>query len=272
MLSLGLSSFAVFVMLAGPAMAQATTGGRASYTIQSTKLGERRSVYVVPPHDYGETQSAHSVLVLLDAEDAFQFDAAVANVEFLASRGAIRPLIVVGLPNGRDRTHDLTPRPSRRTARGQRNAGGAAEMASFITDEVMPLVHSKYRTLPTTVLAGHSFGGLFALHVAASRPAAFAGIIAMSPALWWNESSAVNAYADSIAALTSPLRLFATSGGLEPDIDHTTRRFAVRLDSIKPQSLGFQYRRYPNDTHAMTPAASLVDGLRFIFARNGGLK
>ena len=253
--------------LTGRLLAQAPGGGRADYTIQSTKLGERRSVFVVPPRVYGENQSAHGVLVLLDAEDAFQFAAAVANVEFLASRGAMRPMIVVGVPNGRDRTRDLTPRPRGRTAREQRSAGGAAPMASFITDEVLPLVRSKYRTLPTTVLAGHSFGGLFALHVAASHPEAFTGIIAMSPALWWNESSAVAAYADSIAAVTSPLRVFATSGGLERDIDNTTRRFAARLDSIKPSTLAFQYKRYPNDAHAMTPAVSLIDGLRFIFAR-----
>ena len=265
--SLPVISLLCLTLATGRLLGQAAGSGRADYTIQSAKLGARRSVFVVPPHDYGENQSAHPVLVLLDAEDAFQFAAAVANIAFLASRGAIRPMIVVGVPNGRNRTYDLTPRASGRTVREQRNAGGAAAMAGFITDEVLPLVRSKYRTLPTTVLAGHSFGGLFALHVAASRPAAFTGIIAMSPALWWNESSAVVAYADSIAAVTAPLRVFATSGGLERDIDNTTRRFAARLDSIKPPTLAFQYKRYPNDTHAMTPASSLIDGLRFIFAR-----
>ena len=41
------------------------------------------------------------------------------------------------------------------------------------------MVRSKYRTLPATILVGHSFGGLFALEVAAKRPGAFAGIIAL---------------------------------------------------------------------------------------------
>jgi predicted alpha/beta superfamily hydrolase len=246
--------------------AQGQSAGRAEYAIQSAILGERRTVIVAPPQDYAAGQTAHPVLVLLDAEDSFQFSAAVANVAFLASRGEIPPLIVVGVPNGRSRTRDLTTRPRGRTAREQRNAGGAAAMASFIADEVMPLVRSKYRTLPSTVLAGHSFGGLFALHIAATRPNEYVGVIAMSPALWWNESAAARAYADSIAAVTSPLRVVATSGGLERDIDRTTRRFAARLDSIKPPTLGFQFNRYPNDTHALTPAASLVDGVRFIYA------
>ena len=244
-----------------------TASNRTEYTIRSTKLGTPRKIVVVTPQEYSEPESRFGVLVLLDAEDNVQFDAAVANVAFMASRKQIGPLIIVGVPNGRSRTHDLTPRPSARTARENRNAGGAAPMASFIVEEVLPFVRAKYRTVPTAVLAGHSFGGLFALHVAASKPDVFAGIIAMSPALWWNEWTAINAYADSIAQNSPSLRLFATSGGLERDIDVTTRRFAARLDSIKPPTLRFGYKRYPEDTHAMTPLPSLIDGLRFVFTR-----
>ena len=239
---------------------------RIEHTIPSAKLGTARKIVVVTPQEYSEPDSRFGLLVLLDAEDNVQFDAAVANVAFLTSRKQMSPVIIVGVPNGRSRTHDLTPRPTVRTARENRNAGGAASMAGFIVDEVLPFVRSKYRTTPTAVLAGHSFGGLFALHVAASKPDAFAGIIAMSPALWWNEWTAINAYADSIAKISAPLRLFVTSGGLERDIDVTTRRFAARLDSIKPSTLRFAYQRYPDDTHAMTPLSSLIDGLRFVLA------
>src|SRR5687767_4679970 len=219
-----------------------TAGSRTEYPIKSAKLGETRTIYVVPPQD-AENATRHAVLVILDAEDGFQSAAAVANIAFLANRREIPPLILVGVPNGKDRTHDLTPRPSRQTARSHRTAGGAATMSSFIVDEVLPLVRSRYRTLPTTLLAGHSFGGLFAVHVAATRPDVFDGVIAMSPALWWNESTAATAYADSLAASTIPLRLFVTSGGLEPAIDASTRRFAARLDSLKPATLGFAHKR-----------------------------
>ena len=253
--------------IAGQLPAQLKTAGtRTEYSIKSTKLGETRTIYVVPPNDDTANTARHAVLVILDAEDGFQSAAAVANIAFLANRSEIPPLILVGVPNGKDRTHDLTPRPSRQTARSNRTAGGAAAMSSFIVDEVLPLVRSRYRTLPTTLLAGHSFGGLFAVHVAATRPDVFDGVIAMSPALWWNESTAATAYADSIAASTVPLRLFVTSGGLEPAIDASTRRFAARLDSLKPATLGFAHKRYPDDVHEVTPVASLVDGLRFIFA------
>jgi predicted alpha/beta superfamily hydrolase len=243
-----------------------TDGQRTEYSIKSARLGETRAIYVVTPPHYPDNAARHAVLVILDAEDGFQFAAAAANIAFLATRGEIPPLILVGVPNGKDRTHDLTPRPSRQTARSNRTAGGAAAMSSFIVDEVLPLVRSRYRTLPTTLLAGHSFGGLFAVHVAATRPDVFDGVIAMSPALWWNESTAATAYADSIARDTIPLRLFVTSGGLEPAIDASTRRFAARLDSLEPATLGFAHKRYSDDAHEVTPLVSLVDGLRFIFA------
>src|SRR5207248_4825731 len=86
------------------------------------------------------------------------------------------------------------------------------------------------------------------------------------PSLWWSDSTVAIDYATAISRAAAPTRLFATSGGLEPPIDVTTRRFASRLDSIKPPKVAFAFRHYPDDTHGLTPLPSLVDGLRFVFA------
>jgi predicted alpha/beta superfamily hydrolase len=220
---------------------------------------------VATPDGYAESKDRYPVLVLLDADDRPQFNLALANVAFLANRGAIPPLIVVGIPNGKDRTHDLTPAANAAHARDFPTAGGAGTFADFIVDEVLPLVRSKYRTMPSAILAGHSFGGLAALEVAANRPGAFTGVIAMSPSLWWNDSSGVESYSTAIAKATKAERLFVTSGGFEGDIDRPTVRFSRILDSVKPAQVAFGHRRYPGDNHGLTPAPSLADGLRFIF-------
>ena len=249
-----------------PVQAQDTTlapWGRE--VIASTKLNEQRTVLVATPDDYRGSKERYPVLLLLDADDRAQFGLAVANVRFLASRNTIPGLIVVGVVNGKDRTHDLTPTALGSAAKTFPTAGGASQFAAFLADEVLPLVRAKYRTLPTTILAGHSFGGLFALHVAATRPGTFQAIIAMSPSLWWNDSANVVTFADQIARVGVPQRIFATSGGLEAEIDRTTQRFVGRIDSLKPSTLAFSYRRYADDTHGLTPAPSLVDGLRFVF-------
>ncbi|HJQ11507.1 MAG TPA: alpha/beta hydrolase-fold protein [Gemmatimonadaceae bacterium] len=233
--------------------------------IHSAKLNEDRSILVSTPNGYDSGTDRFPVLVILDASDLPQFRLAIANVEFLASRGLIPQMIVVGIPNGKDRTHDLTPSATGSTAREYPSAGGATTFADFLIDEVIPLVRSKYRTLPGTVLAGHSFGGLVALEVATKRPGAFTGVIAMSPSLWWNDSSLVATYYDALAKSAKPQRLFMTSGGYEDDIDRPTTRLALRLDSLKSAMIAFAHRRYPEDSHGLTPAPSLADGLRFVF-------
>jgi predicted alpha/beta superfamily hydrolase len=234
-------------------------------TLKSTKLNEQRTLFIATPANYNTSKQSYPVLVLLDAEDQPQFAAAVANVAFLASRGAIPDMLIVGIPNGKDRTHDMTPAATGPTAKSFPTAGGSGAFASFIIDEVLPKVRAKYRTLPSTVLAGHSFGGLFALDVAATRSAAFSGIVAMSPSLWWNDSIPARDYATAIAKSTTTTRLFTTSGGLEPPIAVTTKRFVARLDSIKPATLAFASQHYPEDTHGLTPEPSLIDGLRFVY-------
>jgi hypothetical protein len=253
-------------ILASPASGQNITFPNwQAEVLQSASLGTRRAFFVATPDGYNQSKQRYPVLVLLDANDREQFNLALANTAFLASRGTIPPLIIVGIPNAQDRTHDMTPVATGNTATRFGTAGGSSAFADFIVDEVLPTVRAKYRTLPSTILAGHSFGGLFALEVAARRPGAFVGTIAMSPSMWWNDSSVIVDYADAIAKSPARQRLFATSGGLEPDIDRTTQRFARRLEASKSANVAFAYRHYADDTHGLTPAPSLVDGLRFIF-------
>ena len=233
--------------------------------LSSTKLKEQRTIYVATPEGYRAATNRYPVLVLLDAEDRPQFNLALANVAFLADRGAIPKMIVVGIANGKDRTHDMTPVATGARAKNTPTAGGIGTFADFIVDEVMPLVRAKYRTLPTAILAGHSLGGLVALEVAANKPGAFSGVIAMSPSLWWNDASGDVGYSDALAKTAKGERVFVTHGGLEPDIDRTTTAFSQRMDSLKPALIAFGHQRYPEDSHNMTPAPSLVAGLRFVF-------
>src|SRR5690349_16656518 len=155
----------LLVLLATPAAAQPSPSPWLKETFKSAKLGEDRTIYVATPVNYNGTAQRYPVLVLLDANDEPQWSAAVANVAFLASRGAIPDLIMVGVTNGKDRTHDLTPAATGEASKNFPTAGGAHAFADFIVDEVLPRVRSHYRALPSTILAGHSFGGLFALDV-----------------------------------------------------------------------------------------------------------
>jgi predicted alpha/beta superfamily hydrolase len=76
--------------LASPAVAQDTTVTRwTREVVTSAHLKEQRAIYVATPDGYRTGTDRYPVLVILDADDRPQFNLALANVAFLASRGAI---------------------------------------------------------------------------------------------------------------------------------------------------------------------------------------
>jgi predicted alpha/beta superfamily hydrolase len=235
-------------------------------TIHSRILAEPRPIYVAVPPGYIAGSARYPVLLVLDAEDEPQFAAAVANVRFLSSRTTIPELVVVGIPNTRDRTRDLTPPATGATAADNPTAGGADHFLGFLTTEALPFIHARYRTVPATILMGHSYGGLFGLYVAATRPGTFVGTIAASPALWWNDSDVVGAYAHAIAAAAPPQRIYVSHGEFEAEIGRTTARFAALVDSlVAGGDSALSYQRYAGDNHGLTPQVTLIDGIRFVF-------
>jgi uncharacterized protein len=235
--------------------------------IDSRALG-RRTIDVAVPDGYERGSERYAVLVLLDAEERPMFRLGIAQAAYLAENAdGVPPMIVVGVENGADRLHDLLPAPTGSSVAEFPTAGGARAFADFIAREVLPLVRARYRTLPTTVLAGFSAGGVFALYSAATWPGRYQGVIAMDPAIWYNDHRPAVEYADAIAASPARQRVFAGHHGVgDPDIDTTTQRFALRLDALRPPHVAFAHRRYPDDSHAMVPLSALPDGLRFVFA------
>src|SRR5690349_10891746 len=105
-----LRTILLLALITCPALAQDTTALPWFHeTFPSITLKETRTIYIATPSDYARSKGRFPVLVLLDADDRPQFSAAVANIEFLTSRGAVPAMIVVGVTNGKDRTHDMTP-------------------------------------------------------------------------------------------------------------------------------------------------------------------
>jgi len=236
-------------------------------TLHSKTLGDR-TIYVALPDGYADGTRRFPVLVCLDANDTTMFRLWIAQAAYVADNDrGVPPAIVVGIVNGSDRLHDMTPKPVGSSIAEFPNGGGADAFADFLINEVLPLVRKKYRTVPTTILTGHSAGGLFALYAAATRRGAFQGTIATSPAIWYNDSLPAKDFADSIAKSTAAQRIFAASGGVdEPEIDFTTRAFTHRLDSLRSPKVAAAFQHYPDQTHSMT-ALAFADGWRFVFDR-----
>jgi uncharacterized protein len=235
--------------------------------LQSPALG-RRTIDVVVPEGYERGSERYPVLVVLDADERTMLRLAITQASYLADNiDGLPEMIIVGIENGEDRLHDMLPAPTGSSIIEFPTAGGANAFGRFILDEALPAVRAQYRTTPTTVLAGFSAGGLFALYSAAAWPGQYDGIIAMDPAIWYNDHHPAVEYADAVAASGRALRLYLAHHGLgDAEIDTTSLRFALRLDSRKPGNVAFAHRRYPDDSHATIALAALPDGLRFVFA------
>lgn len=156
--------------------------------LQARLLGEERTILVSTPANYGRGTERYAVLYMTDGDAHLTHTR--GTVDFLSRNGLMPNLIIVGVTNTA-RTRDLTPTQGfMERGGGLRQAipgsGGADRFLDFFERDLIPYIESQYRTLPYRIFAGHSFGGLFALHTLATRPALFNATLAASPSLNWD--------------------------------------------------------------------------------------
>ncbi|MEM7808939.1 MAG: alpha/beta hydrolase-fold protein [Planctomycetota bacterium] len=137
------------------------------------------------------------VLLMHDAQNLFDPKSASFGVAWevdetmarLVGDGTVPPLLVVGIDHGgKQRIAELTHEPD-----PSFNGGGRGETyATFVLDELVPWVEATFDVTcdpATTYIGGSSLGGLMSLQLAHDHPGRFAGVIAMSPSLWWNDTA-----------------------------------------------------------------------------------
>lgn len=185
--------FALLVLISSSAPAQAPPGVTA-FKINSAVLGEERTILVRVPAGYETNKVRYPVLYMTDGNAHIGHTS--STVEFLARNGRMSEMIVVGI-NNTDRTRDLSPTHVTTTVGGGGTAlqfptsGGADKFLKFIETELIPDIEKRYRTNPYRILAGHSLGGLFAIHAMVSRPDLFNSYVSVSPALQWDNQVVV---------------------------------------------------------------------------------
>ena len=237
-------------------------------TVKSQVLGEERSVLVrLPPGYAARAGERFPVLYMTDGDAHIQHTS--GTVSFLARNARMPEMIVVGISNT-DRTRDLTPTrveqvPGNPNARFP-TSGGADKFLKFIETELIPLVESKYRTQPFRALAGHSLGGLFAVHTMLTRPELFNSYIAVSPSLQWDNFVEIDRVKEFFKTRKELNRTLFTSLGNEPgDIG---KAFGLFRDILGGQQLkGFVWEavRYEDEDHGSVVLRSHYAGLRKVF-------
>ena len=164
-------------------------------SLWSAKLDEYRPYLVYTPPSYADTSSTpqrYPVLYLLDGDAHFHSVSGLVQILGTGVNGTfvIPEMIVVAIPNT-DRTRDLTPTHTTVGFDGQptpafEHSGGNPAFFSFLREELIPRIESRYRTMPYRVFVGHSFGGITTLNALYTIPETFDAYVAIDPSLWWD--------------------------------------------------------------------------------------
>ena len=235
--------------------------------IKSRVLGEGRVVFVRTPPGYARGKERFPVLYLTDGDAHIQ--QASATVAFLAGNNRMPEMIVVGITNT-DRTRDLTPThveqlpddPSLRWP----TSGGADRFLKFVETELIPLVESRYRTQPYRVFAGHSLGGLFAVHTLVTRPELFNAYIAASPALQWDNSLMIGRAREFFGARGELNRtLFVSLAAEAGGIGSAFKQFREVLGGQRVRGFVWEAALFEDEDHFSAVMRGYYAGLRVVF-------
>lgn len=216
--------------------------------LPSKMLGRDYQLYVYLPDSYAkEPTRNYPVLFVTDAPYAFPLIRSIARR--VGDHGdGLRDFILVGLSYAKgdtpkfSRNRDYTP-----TAKGPSDAesdmpgraplyGEAENYRRFIAGEVFPYVASHYRAdMHEKIYAGHSYGGLFGVHMLLTEPGMFEHYILGSPSLQFDGKvmfERERAYAASHKDLSADV--FMALGGYETvDPASPDRRYHNAVDMVR---------------------------------------
>jgi len=269
-LSVWLAIFSCISTLAfaDPASEDIIIGKRAS--LHSNILGENRTIYIHTPDGYEDGDEAYPVLYVLDGMPYFQL--ATGILKYQQMFYVLPKMIVVGIPNT-DRNRDMTPTRSNiyqgKEVDWLKNTGGADNMLEFMEEELFPYLETRYRTQPFRIIAGHSFGGLFAAHVLLSRPELFNAYLCISTSFWFDDN-VLTRKADSMKpTIASPNRfLYLSVGGEESPMQiNANHEFVGFLREKRPEGLTWMFDYLVGEDHGSQGFKAMINGLEFIYSQ-----
>ena len=260
--------FALLVLISSSAQGQVPPGVT-SLKINSAVLGEERTILVRLPAGYETNNQRYPVLYMTDGNAHIGHTS--STVEFLARNGRMSEMIVVGITNT-DRARDLSPTRVTTTVAGGNSAlqfptsGGGDKFLKFIETELIPEIEKRYRTHPYRILAGHSLGGLFAIHAMVSRPDLFNSVVSVSPALQWDNQVVVKRAEDFLKGRKEWQGTLFVSLGREPGpIEDGFFQFKQILEKNQPKGFEWAAQQLNDEDHGSVVLHSHYLGLRKIF-------
>ena len=264
-----LCSLAVLLVISSAALAQpGITGTVKTLKLKSAVLGEERTVLVRTPVGYETNNIRYPVLYMTDGDAHMGHTA--GTIDFLTRNGRMSDLIVVGVTNT-DRTRDLTPVKSTiKNAAGELQfptSGGSDNFLKFFETELIPEIEKQYRVQPYRVLAGHSLGGLFAIHAMITKPGLFNSYVAVSPSLQWENGETLKRAEDFLKNQKEMknVTLFVSLGNEQGGIAENFQKFRELLAKTSIKGFESQAELMTDEDHGTVVLRSHYFGLRKVY-------
>lgn len=273
----------LFVMLVGvvfffPAKAQETISIGTRHRIFSQVLNEERTYWVYMPEALlGEPGRNYPVLYLLDGDSFFHSVVGFTRMFSSSKVSSLLPCIVVAVLNT-DRTRDLTPSSS--AARrdgiihvGDKLEGGGAELFyRFLVEELRPEIEKQLPVNGENYLVGHSYAGLFTLHVLLNHPEDFDTYMALDPSLWWDQGYFMKQAEEKNEKSDFSGKQLYVGFATQPRPGKKLIHFPLVdsfLETIVPsmekQHLRVISRKFPEETHGTIALPGIYNGLKSLF-------
>jgi predicted alpha/beta superfamily hydrolase len=247
---------------------QVEIAGSQLLKIHSAITGQEYVLHINLPQHYDDTSKTYPVIYLVDSQWDFSLVTAIYGDQYYD--GFMPAAIIAGITWGGEnpnydkrRAFDLTP-----TNNGQPSQYGNAEkFLSFIKNEAIPFVESKYRTKKNErTLVGHSFGGLFTLYALFTEPDLFNHYVAGSPAWTWDNASLYK-YAEKFSKikLSHPIRLYTMAGEYEnvPGFE----KLAATIRDYHIEGLDVEAPVIKGAGHSGTKPEGFNRGLQYVFEK-----
>jgi enterochelin esterase-like enzyme len=235
---------------------------------ESEMLGYSRQIFTFLPPNY-EPDREYPLLILLDGESYFSLGYLQTTLENLIADGSIPPLIVLGLNAGKkdgqtQRNDEFTCNP---------------QFMDFVNDELLPWFTSNYKVSADPdqrVIAGSSFGGLFAAYFAFNHPETVSNVLSQSGSYHWGRDEEEVGYEWLVREFAfkekQPIHIFMEVGTLEgeyswmyPEFPHqllSHRHFKTVLDM---RGYDVTYHEYGGGHEMLSWRGGIAEGLKQLF-------
>jgi predicted alpha/beta superfamily hydrolase len=221
-----------------------------SFTIDSKKVGEIRTINVWTPSEYKTSTDSLPVMYMADGGIKEDFPHIANTLAKLIKEKKIGPIILVGIENTQRRRDLSGPTEVETDKEVAPVVGGSENFRAFINDELFSEIEKRYRTTNKKGILGESLSGLFVMETLYLKPEMFDYYIAFDPSLWWNNHYLVRIAKEKLNNLPASEKKLWFAGSSATDISQYTNELSKILTDSNPKNMKWSYSDEPKEKHS----------------------